>query len=125
MVTAKRDLQLFNGDIISVGMNFRTLQLMAKYPGGMNKLKRNMEAMADADPDSDEYTDQVNTALDAFAYMLYALVRSSGVECTPETCAMMLGIEDFPAIQEIFEEFNRMAAKMMPGKPMPRGKAKK
>lgn len=117
MAVAKRDLQLANGEIISVGMNFFTLQLISKYPGGMNKMKRDMMELQETDPESDEYGELLPVALDAVSYMLYCMVRSAGISCTQETCAMMVGLEDVENLISVFEEFEKAADKMSVGKP--------
>lgn len=120
MAVAKRDLQLASGEIISVGMNFFTLQLISKYPGGMNKMKRDMLELQETDPESDEYGELLPVALDAVSYMLYCMVRSAGISCTQETCAMMVGLEDIDALYSVFEEFEKAADKMSVGKTFPR-----
>lgn len=52
---SKRDYELSSGEVISVGVNFRALEIMSQYPGGLNKLKKNMSSLATLDEDSEEY----------------------------------------------------------------------
>jgi len=79
---SKRDYELSSGEIISVGVNFRALEIMSQYPGGLNKLKKNMSSLATLDEDSEEYGEGMAAAMNAMAYMLHALIVAGGTKCT-------------------------------------------
>lgn len=95
LAIAKKDYQLSNGRILPIGVNFRSLQLMTAYEGGFEKLQKDME----------ESNDDINLKLNACAYILYCLVRASGEEVTVEETAMMISIDDFDKLFEIFEDY--------------------
>lgn len=112
---ATRDIQLAGGDIIPVGMNFYALRLMARYKGGLGKLKKDMEmavSIQTMDQESEAYADSLDAALDGLGYMLWALVRAGGTVCTVEECSMAIGLEDFAELHQVFNEFMERAAKM-------------
>ncbi len=118
MVVNKKDFQLANGEIISVGMNFYALELMTQYPGGLGKLSEQFAAMQEQEEDKDS-ADQLSLAPEAFhalSYLLYALIRAGGARCTQEEAAMAIGLDDFPKLIEIFNEFTEAADKMTPSK---------
>lgn len=119
---SKRDYELSSGEIISVGVNFRALEIMAQYPGGLNKLKKNMKAIATLDEDSDEYGQGVAEAMGAMAYMLHALIVAGGTKCTMEEAMMAIGPSDFEQLTTIFDEFSAamesMISKNSPGRMM-------
>ena len=114
MVVNKKDFQLANGEIISVGMNFYALELMTQYPGGLGKLSEQFTAMQDEN--SDDQLSMAPEAFHALSYLLYALIRAGGAPCTQEEAAMAIGLDDFPKLIEIFNEFSDAAAKMSPPK---------
>ena len=110
MVVNKKDFQLANGEIIPVGMNFYALELMTQYPGGLEKLSNQLIAMQEETAE-----DQLGMAPEAFhalSYLLYALIRAGGTPCTQEEAAMAIGLDDFPKLIEIFNEFSEAAVKM-------------
>lgn len=118
----KRDYELSSGEIISVGMNFRALEIMSQYPGGLRSLKKNMSKMAlavraseaeeDAEEISDAYDEALPTAMHAMAYMLHALILAGGTKCTQEEAMMAIGPSDFEQLSQIFDEFSEAMAKM-------------
>lgn len=91
---AKKDYELSDGRIISIGVNFRSLQLMTAYEGGFEKLSKDMES------------DDISLKLDACAYILYALIRASGEAVTVEDASMMISIEDFDKLFDIFQDYS-------------------
>jgi hypothetical protein len=111
---AKREYQLSSGEVIFIGVNFRALEIMSRFPGGLNKLKKEMTSIATLDPDSDEYGEGIATALSAMSYMLYALILSGGTKCTQEDAMMAIGPEDFEQLNTIFEEFSEAMQKISP-----------
>jgi len=115
MVVNKKDFQLANGEIISVGMNFYALELMTQYPGGLGKLSEQFTAMQ-AQEDSGDQLSLAPEAFHALSYLLYALVRAGGARCTQEEAAMAIGLDDFPKLIEIFNEFTAAAEKMSQSK---------
>lgn len=110
----KRDYQLSNGEIIEIGMNFRALELMSRYPGGLTRLNNDMTHYAAFDPESDEYGEVLPIALGAMGYMLWALIRAAGVECTVEEVEMAIGGGDFEQLMMIFDEFYEQMERMAP-----------
>lgn len=118
----KRDYELSSGEIISVGMNFRALEIMSQYPGGLRSLKKNMSKMAlsvraseaeeDAEEISDAYDEALPTAMHAMAFMLHALILAGGTKCTQEEAMMAIGPSDFEQLSQIFDEFSEAMAKM-------------
>lgn len=113
---SKRDYELSSGEIISVGVNFRALEIMAQYPGSLNKLKKNMKSIATLDEDSDEYGQGVAEAMGAMAYMLHALIVAGGTKCTMEEAMMAIGPSDFEQLTTIFDEFSAAMESMIPKK---------
>ena len=111
---SKRDYALSSGEIISIGVNFRALELMAGYPGGLNKLQREMKAIATADPESDAYGEEIQKAMFAMGFMLHALIAAGGERCSREEALMAIGPEDFEQLNTIFEEFSEAMARAMP-----------
>lgn len=103
---AKRDYQLSSGEIISVGVNFRALELMSRYPGGLNRMKKSMQGIALLDPDSDEYGEGMAKAMEAMGHMLHSLIVAGGTKCSEEEAMMAIGPEDFEQLNTIFEEFS-------------------
>ncbi len=92
----KKDFQLTNGQMISIGVNFYTIDLMSDYPnGGFLGLE---EAMKNKDEDPGK-------AVKACGYLLYCLIRSSGMMISQEKCLMMIGFDDIEKLMEIFEEY--------------------
>ena len=69
----KCDYQLSSGDVISIGMNFKALENMTRYPGGLGKLQKDMQRIAInnpekegyINPDSEEYGQIITTAISA------------------------------------------------------------
>lgn len=120
MNAVTRDLKLSSGDIVHVGLNFYSLNLMTKFPGGLKNLQKKMNAMGnaistdDADGEEVEIPDDVDEAMDAFAYMLWAMIRAGGTVCTKEECSMAIGFDDFDALSEIMDEFGEAAKKLKP-----------
>jgi hypothetical protein len=113
---AAKEIQLANGDIIPVGMNFYTLKLMSQYKGGLSKLRKDMEKLETSPKESDDYGDAITIAMDAMSYMLWALIRSGGTQCTVEECSMAISTDDFMEINEIMDEFTEAAKRMTAGK---------
>ena len=114
MVVNKKDFQLANGEIIPVGMNFRALELMTQYPGGLAKLSTQLTAMQD-----EAANDGLGMAPDAFnalSYLLYTLIRAGGTPCTQEEAAMAIGLDDSPNLMNIFSEFSEAVDKMSQSK---------
>ncbi len=121
---SKRDYELSSGEIISVGMNFRALEIMSHYPGGLSNLKKNMSKMAlaiqasesgdDASEEADfeAYDEALPTAMSAMAYMLHALILAGGTKCTQEEAMMAIGPSDFEQLSAIFDEFSEAMEKM-------------
>lgn len=105
LAIAKRDYQLSSGEIVSVGVNFRALELMTHYPGGLKRLKTDMEEIALLDPDSEEYSEGTAKAISAMGYMLHALIVAGGMKCSEEEAMMAIGPQDFEQLNTIFEEF--------------------
>ena len=76
----KLDYQLSSGDVISIGMNFKALENMTRYPGGLGKLQKDMQRIAInnpekegyINPDSEEYGQIITTAISAMGFMLHA-----------------------------------------------------
>lgn len=91
---AKKDYELSDGRIISVGVNFRSLQLMTAYEGGFDKLSEDMES------------DDITLKLDACGYVLYSLIRASGEAVSQEEACMMIDIQDFDKLFEIFQDYS-------------------
>lgn len=91
---AKKDYELSDGRIISVGVNFRSLQLMTAYEGGFDKLSEDMES------------DDITLKLDACGYVLYSLIRASGEAVSQEEACMMIGIQDFDKLFDIFQDYS-------------------
>jgi hypothetical protein len=116
MKIAAKELQLANGEIIPVGMNFFTLKLMTKYPGGLNTLQRKMLSLKTVSPEEDAYGEMLPEAMEAMGYLLHALVRSGGTQCTQEQCEMAIGPDDFTELYSIFEDFTEAAQRMTAGK---------
>ena len=113
MNAVTRDLVLASGEIVQVGMNFYALNLMSKYPGGLGKLQKALSAMDVTEPAGDTpegQEDMMGAAMDAFSYLFWVLVRAGGTVCTIEECSMGLGFEDFPALLEIFGEFEKASS---------------
>ena len=121
---AKRDYQLSSGDIISVGVNFFALELMSRYPGGLNRLKKDMEGIATLDPDSDEYGEGIAKAMSAMGYMLHSLIRAGGEKCTEEEAMMAISPQDFEQLNTIFEEYSEAMEAMAQKKTMKAGLAR-
>lgn len=103
---AKREYELSSGEVISVGVNFKALEIMSRFPGGLNKLQKDMIALEKADFDSDECGEMLSVALDAMAYMLHALILAGGTKCTQEEAMMAIGPDDFDKLNAIFTEFS-------------------
>ena len=112
---AKRDYQLSSGEIISVGVNFRALELMSRYPGGLNRMKKDMQKIATLDPESEEteeseeseeYGEGIEKAMSAMGHMLYSLIAAGGTACSEEEAMMAIGPQDFEQLNTIFEEFS-------------------
>ncbi len=116
MKIAAKELQLANGEIIPVGMNFYTLKLMTKYPGGLNVLQKKMLAINTEDHESEKYGELLVEGMEAMGYMLYALVRSGGTQTTQEQCEMAISPDDFTELYSVFEEFNEASKRMTAGK---------
>lgn len=114
---SKRDYELSSGEIISVGVNFRALEIMSQYPGGLNKLKKNMSSFATLDEDSEEYGEGMAAAMNAMAYMLHALIVAGGTKCTTEEAMMAIGPSDFEQLTTIFDEFSAAMESMIPKNP--------
>lgn len=93
LAISKKDYQLADGRIVSIGVNFRSLQLLTAYEGGFEKLSEDMKK------------EDINCKLNACAYVLYALIRAAGQEVTQEEAAMMIGIDDFNKLFDIFEDY--------------------
>lgn len=91
---AKKDYELSDGRIISVGVNFRSLQLLTAYEGGFDKLSEDMES------------DDITLKLDACGYVLYSLIRASGEAVSQEEACMMIDIQDFDKLFEIFQDYS-------------------
>ena len=49
----KCDYQLSSGDVISIGMNFKALENMTRYPGGLGKLQKDMQRIAINNPEKE------------------------------------------------------------------------
>lgn len=109
-----RDYQLSNGEFIQIGVNFRALELMAQYPGGLNKLRKTMEQYATAGEDSEEYDQMIIAGTRAMGYMLWCLIRAGGTECTVEDAEMAIGLGDFMQLMEIFDEFSEQMERISP-----------
>lgn len=90
----KKDYRLANGKIISIGMNFRSLQLLTAYEGGFKKLSQDIKG------------GDISIKFNACVYMLYALIRAAGQEVTQEEAAMMIGIDDFDKLIDIFQDYS-------------------
>lgn len=97
-----KEIKLASGEIVSVGMNFYALSLMSQYPGGMGKLQKDM---GDA-------SKGIGKAMEAFQYVVWALIRAGGKVCTPEECAMSIGFDDIEPIVSVFMEFITESGKM-------------
>ena len=93
LAISKKDYQLVDGRIVPIGVNFRSLQLLTAYQGGFEKLSEDMKK------------EDINSKLNACAYILYALIRAAGQEVTQEEAAMMIGIDDFDKLFDIFEDY--------------------
>lgn len=100
LAIAKKDYKLADGRMISVGVNFRSLQLMTAYEGGFDKLDKDMKS------------DNISLKLDACAYILYSLIRASGENITVEDASMIIGIDDFDKLFDIFEDYSNAVEKM-------------
>ena len=100
LAISKKDYKLSDGRIVPIGVNFRSLQLMTAYEGGFDKL-------------SDDMKDgSMNDKLNACAYILYCLIRSAGEEVTPEEASIMIGIDDFDKLFDIFIDYSQAMENM-------------
>lgn len=113
LAVVKKDYKLANGRILPIGVNFRSLQLMTAYEGGFDKLEEDIKG------------EDVNIKLNACAYILYCLVRASGEEVTVEETAMMIGIEDFDKLFDIFEDYSKAVENMQKKTTLKQKKLKK
>lgn len=100
LAIVKKDYKLADGRILPIGVNFRSLQLMTAYDGGFDRMSDDMKG------------DNINTKLNACGYLLYSLIRASGEEITVEEATMMIGIEDFDKLFDIFEDYANAVEKM-------------
>jgi len=112
MNIALREIQLASGEILPIGINMYAMQLMTRFPGGLKKLEKDITKVALADPEDDSYGEALAVAMDAMAYMLWALVRAGGTQCTQEQSAQAISLDDFTVLHEIFEEFSESAKRM-------------
>ena len=64
----KCDYQLSSGDVISIGMNFKALENMTRYPGGLGKLQKDMQRIAINNPEKEGYISLYNapTTIDSY-----------------------------------------------------------
>lgn len=110
---AKKEYKLSDGRILPIGVNFRSLQLMTAYEGGFDKLKDNMDS------------EDVNIKLEAFGYVLYCLIRATGVEVTAEEATMMIGLEDFDKLYDVFIDYSEAVEKLQKKTALKQKKLKK
>lgn len=103
---SKRDYELSSGAVVSIGVNFKALELMADFPGGLSKLQKEMQGVALADPDSEDYDGVIKKALYAMGYMLHALITAGGQKCSYDEAVMAISPNDFEQLNTIFEEFS-------------------
>ncbi|MDL2318223.1 hypothetical protein LJC74_03890 [Eubacteriales bacterium OttesenSCG-928-A19] len=122
MLAVTRDLKLASGEIVQVGMNFYAMSLMTKFPGGFGKLQAALNVGEDDNGEVD--VDAASGAMDAFAYLFWALIRAGGKVCTVEECSMAIGFEDFEPLSDIMEEFSKSAKSIMPKNPKGRARQK-
>lgn len=122
LTIAKRDYELSSGEIISIGMNFKALELMSRFPGGLNKLKKDMDSLALLDEESDELGEGMVKALEAMAFMLHSLISAGGTKCTMDEALMAISPVDFAQLSAIFEEFNEAMSSIAQKKTPMRGR---
>ncbi len=115
LAIVKKDYKLANGEILSVGVNFRSLQLMTTYEGGFKKLQDDMS----------EENKNLNTRMNACGHILYSLIRSAGEEITVDEAMMLIGIEDIDKLYEIFEDYSLAMDKMQKKTTLKQKKLKK
>lgn len=115
LAIVKNDYKLANGKILSVGVNFRSLQLMTTYKGGFKQLQEDMN----------EDNDDLNTKMNACGHILYSLIRSAGEEITADEAMMLIGIEDIDKLFEIFEDYSLAMDKMQKKTTLKQKKLKK
>lgn len=102
LAIVKKDYKLANGQILAIGVNFRSLQLMTTYDGGFKKLQEDMS----------QENEDINEKMNACGHILYSLIRSAGEEITVDEAMMLIGIEDIDKLFDIFEDYSSAMDKM-------------
>ncbi len=113
IAVSKKDYTLSDGRILPIGVNFRSLLLMTSYEGGFEKLKEDME------------NKEVLKKLKACEYIFYCLIRASGEEVTVEEASMMIGIDDFDTLFEVFQDYSAAVEKIQKKTELKQKKLKK
>lgn len=113
LAVSKKDYKLSDGRILPIGVNFRSLLLMTSYEGGFEKLKEDMK------------NENIFKKMKACEYIFYCLIRASGEEITVEDASMMIGINDFDTLFDVFQDYSEAVEKLQKKTELKQKKLKK